>query len=518
MIATKRCHTCRNWLLSGLIVGIFACSGSTALLAQTTEGAKERQHLVKPEIPARPENFRVGLRFAMAHFSGDVQSGSGLFINAENPFTPGGDLFFGYRFKPFLDFAHFGLKGLVGFRRLVAGNDNYKFVNYMVPVSVSLYAELFPISVIRPYGSAGVSFLPYQLDVKINRLPPDLKQQITGSERSYSFGFPLRIGLVYSISRGVDIEVTFEKELTLSDRMDGVVSSKRDNLETIGIGFLYYFYDAETADTDYDGITDEVEESLGMNIRDRDQDGDDLIDGDELHRYGTNPLLADTDADGLDDYDEIIEFETDALDTDTDNDGIDDYEEVRVLGTNPTSIDTDNDGVSDKEEGEQGTNPRMRDTDGDGISDGIDGCPVEAENINFYQDDDGCPDETPTLPATLKMGQVVIMENIEFASSSSRILNPRNPSIDKAYNSLHSTPSLRVEIGGHTDNTGNYDANVSLSLARAKSIKQILVVRGISAKRIIAKGYGPDFPIATNETVDGRARNRRIEFKIIHVE
>ncbi len=505
-------------LASVCVMMVLASIPSSDAFAQVPDTSKTRAHIPKPEIPARPEDFRIGMRFALAHFSGDVQSGSAVFKGARNPFTPGADLFFGYRFTPFVDFAHIGLKGLVGYRRLVGRQTDYQFINYMFPVSVSLSAEFFPMALWRPYGSAGVSYLPYKLEVTRNNVDPRIKQNYTGSESRSTIGFPLRAGVVYSITRAVDIEISFEKELTLSDRMDGVLSQMRDNLETFGIGFLYYFYDARTSDTDYDGLSDEYEESLGMEIRNRDQDDDDLIDGEEVNEYNTSPFKKDTDNDRLDDYSEIKVYRTDPTRVDTDRDGISDYEEVQKYKTNPLKTDSDDDTIPDKQEIQLGTNPNDADTDNDAIPDPLDKCPLAAENINLFEDEDGCPDEVTEVPETLEMGQVVIIENIEFETGSAKIKNTNIPTLENAFQAMKNTPSLRVEIGGHTDNTGDYDKNVKLSLDRADAIKQILVAKGIEPDRIAVKGYGPDIPLAPNDTPEGRSRNRRIEFKILFIE
>jgi OmpA-OmpF porin, OOP family len=70
-----------------------------------------------------------------------------------------------------------------------------------------------------------------------------------------------------------------------------------------------------------------------------------------------------------------------------------------------------------------------------------------------------------------------------------------------------------VEIIGHTDNSGNRASNIALSQARADAVKGYLVAKGISPQQLTTNGVGPDQPVASNDTTDGRARNRRIEFR-----
>ena len=87
--------------------------------------------------------------------------------------------------------------------------------------------------------------------------------------------------------------------------------------------------------------------------------------------------------------------------------------------------------------------------------------------------------------------------------------------LDKIYQFLANNPSLRIEIGGHTDNTGSISFNQTLSLKRAQAVADYLVQRGIHPDRITAAGYGFDKPIGDNRTEEGRAKNRRTELKII---
>jgi outer membrane protein OmpA-like peptidoglycan-associated protein len=80
---------------------------------------------------------------------------------------------------------------------------------------------------------------------------------------------------------------------------------------------------------------------------------------------------------------------------------------------------------------------------------------------------------------------------------------------------LNEYPDLKVEIQGHTDDTGDRDHNLDLSQRRAESVKNYFVGKGVDEARLVAKGYGPDAPLIDKKTKSARAKNRRVEFKLI---
>jgi len=86
--------------------------------------------------------------------------------------------------------------------------------------------------------------------------------------------------------------------------------------------------------------------------------------------------------------------------------------------------------------------------------------------------------------------------------------------LDKVVESLKAWPEVQVEIAGHTDSTNTKAHNQKLSERRAASVKSYLVGRGVAAGRMTAKGYGESRPVADNNTEEGRAINRRVEFVI----
>lgn len=115
------------------------------------------------------------------------------------------------------------------------------------------------------------------------------------------------------------------------------------------------------------------------------------------------------------------------------------------------------------------------------------------------------PDESPS----------VVLRNIFFETGSSELLASSRSELDYLYELLLGRPTLKIELIGHTDNIGATDDNLKLSEARATAVKQAIVDRGIDARRISVLGKGASQPIATNDTAEGRAVNRRTELKLI---
>jgi outer membrane protein OmpA-like peptidoglycan-associated protein len=100
---------------------------------------------------------------------------------------------------------------------------------------------------------------------------------------------------------------------------------------------------------------------------------------------------------------------------------------------------------------------------------------------------------------------------INFDTGKATIKPDSNTLLDQVAAALKAAPTLKIEVGGHTDNVGQAKANQHLSEERAKSVMAALVARGIPAKQLTAKGYGHTSPVADNRTEEGRAKNRRVE-------
>jgi OOP family OmpA-OmpF porin len=103
---------------------------------------------------------------------------------------------------------------------------------------------------------------------------------------------------------------------------------------------------------------------------------------------------------------------------------------------------------------------------------------------------------------------------VEFEPGSA-VLRPAGTLIlDEMAAALGKLKDRRFEVIGHTDGSGSRAGNVSLSLARAQAVKAYLIGKGLAAERIATSGMGPDQPVASNDSDEGRARNRRIEFRV----
>ncbi len=114
----------------------------------------------------------------------------------------------------------------------------------------------------------------------------------------------------------------------------------------------------------------------------------------------------------------------------------------------------------------------------------------------------------------IKIGSKIALRNVFFDTGKSNIRSESNTELDRLVQLLKDVPSLKIELSGHTDNTGSAQNNIKLSQDRAAAAVAYLKSKGIAANRLTAKGHGSDKPIDTNATASGRQNNRRTEFEI----
>lgn len=115
----------------------------------------------------------------------------------------------------------------------------------------------------------------------------------------------------------------------------------------------------------------------------------------------------------------------------------------------------------------------------------------------------------------IKVDTSIILKNIFFEFDKWDLLPESYNEINKLYHLMYTNPTVRIKLEGHTDNMGTYDYNLRLSLKRVGSVAGYLIRNGISPDRIELAGYSYSYPIASNDTAEGRQLNRRVEFKII---
>ena len=182
---------------------------------------------------------------------------------------------------------------------------------------------------------------------------------------------------------------------------------------------------------------------------------------------------------------------------------------------------------------------RIRTTTQDGLLDPADECPNEPEDVDEFEDEDGCPDpdndqdtvldvddDCPMAPGSpandgcpvavrIERSQIRILQRIEFEYDSDVLRPSATPVLQEVLSVLQANPQIRrVRIEGHTDSRGREAYNLDLSTRRAQSVMRWLTERGLSAARLEAEGFGESRPVESNRTAEGRQANRRVEFHI----
>ncbi len=119
------------------------------------------------------------------------------------------------------------------------------------------------------------------------------------------------------------------------------------------------------------------------------------------------------------------------------------------------------------------------------------------------------------LKSTTATDKTLKFNYVNFETGSAKLTALSRYELDNLAEAMNKYPGMSIEIGGHTDNTGDADSNQTLSQQRAQAVYDYLTGKGISAGRLTAAGYGQTRPVDTNDTDAGRANNRRTEFRII---
>lgn len=150
-----------------------------------------------------------------------------------------------------------------------------------------------------------------------------------------------------------------------------------------------------------------------------------------------------------------------------------------------------------------------------GIAVSADGYLFHSENFNLPANKEYDKIDLDISLNSMKEGSTIILKNLFFDYAKTELKSESINELTRVVKILNDHPTMRIEIGGHTDNQSSLATNQKLSTERAKSVVDYLISQGIDAKRLEYKGYAFYQPIADNETEEGKAKNRRVEFKIL---
>ena len=379
--------------------------------------------------------------------------------------------------------------------------------------------HLFPEEQVNPYIAFGGG--AYNIDPK-------------GFDSNIDPLFNYGLGVKYSFTDWAAFRADARHIIAINqvDEFNDVATDLHNNL-SFDVG-LTFSIGGVMPDTDGDGVYDRKDKCpntpAGVKV---DKDG--------------CPL--DTDGDGVADYlDKCpdtpagVKVDKDGCPLDTDGDGVADYLDkcpdtpagVKV-DKDGCPIDTDGDGVADyldkcpgtpagSEVDEYGcTNP---DTDGDGV---CDAWVSELGLSDIYAGKCAGSDRCPDTPAgdevdefgctytriILKKDDTITLDNVYFALGKADIVPESFPTLNEVLKIFKDNPGIQIQIEGHTDSQGSATYNQKLSQARAESVMRYLVENlGIPQGQLTAIGYGEERPVADNRTKEGRAQNRRIEFRV----
>jgi outer membrane protein OmpA-like peptidoglycan-associated protein len=112
-------------------------------------------------------------------------------------------------------------------------------------------------------------------------------------------------------------------------------------------------------------------------------------------------------------------------------------------------------------------------------------------------------------------GELRLLEPVEFETGTAELKEVSHSLLNEVVGVMLDAPDIRLAVHGHTDSRGAAAYNRDLSQRRAQAVVKYLTDKGIAFERLEARGFGPDKPIGSNDTDEGRARNRRVEFKIL---
>ena len=372
--------------------------------------------------------------------------------------------------------------------------------------------------IIRPFIFVGGGIANTFEDLESTNIP--------GLDLTFNSGF----GLQYPIHPLFSLQYQTNWAITNNDIRDKQVVGKFNDMFMIhSIGVVVPI--GKVIDNDEDGVRDNYDrcpntpvgvavDGLGCPY-DKDLDG--VADYQDVcyDEFGLPSALGcpDKDDDGIADVEDKCPEIAGPKETmgcpDRDKDGLFDNEDLcpEIKGPKETKgcPDSDGDGINDNDDAcpqDKGTKALMGcpDSDNDGIIDTKDQCP----KIPGVVSNNGCPEIEESTKKTFEQA----LKGIQFETGKSIIKPISFTILNEVVAIMLDNPSYKLSIFGHTDNQGDANKNLILSKERAKSVKAYLMERGVNESRLTAEGFGATLPKVSNDTAEGRAINRRVEFNV----
>jgi outer membrane protein OmpA-like peptidoglycan-associated protein len=389
------------------------------------------------------------------------------------------------------------------------------------------------------YAKAGIGGTRYGGSTVADCNAPKYQGRICGTTTAFGLGLGVRIGLSPVLMFRAEGVIHPNRGTTTIPGSDPPRDStvKFSNLG-LNVGVSLMLGSKPIPDSDGDGILDNRDRCAGTPSGAQvdgsgcpaDSDGDGVPNGvDRCPTSGTGALV---DASGC------------SQDSDGDNiaDGIDrcpDTPAGVLVDSNGCPRDSDGDKIADGldrcSDTPQGATVDALgcpgDADSDGVLDGLDRCPrtPAGASVNAAGCAAGQQGRQPSAPPVdtsaarpaqpraqsqpMVGRQPMVLEGVTFSSGSARLQTAAYVELDSIAKVLVANPSLRVEIGGHTDEAGSPADNMHLSNLRAEAVRNYLVAKGVPFQQMVARGYGASMPRTPDTTPRGRAANRRVEIR-----
>lgn len=421
---------------------------------------------------------------------------------------------------------------------------NLTFTNKFTEINTTLKLDLFGFNdnlrakKVAPYVYTGVGLMNFRSKLKNSETKADIaafgyKGNVSKAP-THELEFPIGVGAEWKVSNALSFTLDGAMTLVKSDKVDACVSDNNDKFlqdmfSTVTVGFVYKF---GFRDCDKDGVVNRKDKCpdtpYGIAVDEKgcpfDKDGDGIPDFEDRCPDVAGPSefqgCPDTDGDGIPDIDDKCPKEAGLAQfggcPDSDGDGIPDNEDScpqeAGLAEFQGCPDTDGDGVPDTEDKcPEVAGPKdfggCPDTDGDGVPDNEDKCPkVAGLKTNM-----GCP---AVKKEVLRIFEKALT-GIQFETGKAVIKPTSYKILDDVVKAMKENPEYNLEINGHTDNVGDPAKNMKLSEDRAASVRKYLIDKGVNDYRMVSHGYGDTQPVADNKTAAGKAKNRRVEFKVV---